>query len=64
MEEDEAEAGEHYSSVLQRDLGIELGTRKLLHRQETQDSAFSEELPRHEKRGILSRQVSNPGSPS
>jgi len=45
-----------YSSVLQRELSVG-STRKLL-RQETQDSAFSEETPRPKVRGTLSRSTS------
>ena len=59
-EEEEEDRGiPEYTKVFERDLSLEIGTRKLL-RQETVDSAFSEvETPRVDRRAmpILTRQV-------
>jgi len=54
MHRGEPEERNDYSSVLQRELSI--GSSRKLLRQETQDSAFSEETPRTKVRGTLSRQ--------
>ena len=55
-EEEENQGIPEYTKVFERDLSLEIGTRKLL-RQDTQDSAFSEETPRVDRRAILTRQV-------
>lgn len=54
-EEEENHGIPEYTKVFERDLSLEIGTRKLL-RQDTQDSAFSEETPRVDRRAILTRQ--------
>ena len=59
-EEEENHGIPEYTKVFERDLSLEIGTRKLL-RQDTQDSAFSEETPRVDRRAILTRQVGERG---